>query len=294
MELQVGFIGIGMMGLPMVEHLAGHGALRVLAFDAAPQRLELLHGHPGWGKTLSAAVALAELSACEVVVTMLPNSTITSAVIADLRTVLRAGAVIVDMGSSDPMQTRSLAQRLEETGIRLLDAPVSGSVAKARSGTLTIMVGGDEEAYGHARPVLEAMGSTLLRTGVAGSAHAMKALNNYVYAAGLMAVSEALTIARRMELDLEAFADVLNASSGRNVATETKLRQFMLSRAFNGGFALRLQAKDLATARSLQQAMGLPAPQLELCERLWQQAAQSLEPGADNTEILRVVEGRSP
>ena len=97
-----------------------------------------------------------------------------------------------------------------------------------------------------------------------------------------------------MELDLEAFADVLNASSGRNVATETKLRQFMLSRAFNGGFALRLQAKDLATARSLQQAMGLPAPQLELCERLWQQAAQSLEPGADNTEILRVVEGRSP
>ena len=294
MELKVGFIGIGMMGLPMVEHLAGHGALRVLAFDAAPQRLELLHGHPGWGKTLSAAVALAELSACEVVVTMLPNSTITSAVIADLRTVLRAGAVIVDMGSSDPMQTRSLAQRLEETGIRLLDAPVSGSVAKARSGTLTIMVGGDEEAYGHARPVLEAMGSTLLRTGVAGSAHAMKALNNYVYAAGLMAVSEALTIARRMELDLEAFADVLNASSGRNVATETKLRQFMLSRAFNGGFALRLQAKDLATARSLQQAMGLPAPQLELCERLWQQAAQSLEPGADNTEILRFVEGRSP
>jgi 3-hydroxyisobutyrate dehydrogenase len=294
MELQVGFIGIGMMGLPMVEHLAGHGALRVLAFDAAPQRLELLHGHPGWGKTLCAAVSLAELTACEVVVTMLPNSTITSAVIADLRRVLRAGAVIVDMGSSDPMQTRSLAQRLEETGIRLLDAPVSGSVAKARSGTLTIMVGGDEEAYGHARPVLEAMGSTLLRTGAAGSAHAMKALNNYVYAAGLMAVSEALTIARRMDLDLEAFADVLNASSGRNVATETKLRQFMMPRAFSGGFALRLQAKDLATARSLQQAMGLAAPQLELCEHLWQQAAQSLEPGADNTEILRFVEGRSP
>jgi 3-hydroxyisobutyrate dehydrogenase len=194
-------------------------------------------------------------------------------VIAELGAALRPGSVIVDMGSSDPMETRSLAQRLHATGIRLLDAPVS------------------DEAFGQARPMLQAMGSTLLRTGAAGSAHAMKALNNYVYAAGLMAVSEALTIARRMGLDLEAFADVLNASSGRNVATETKLRQFMLSRAFSGGFGLRLQAKDLATARGMQQAMGLPAPQLELCESLWQQAAQSLEAGADNTEIPRFVEG---
>lgn len=94
---------------------------------------------------------------------------------------------------------------------------------------------------------------------------AMKALNNYVYAAGLLAVSEALTVARRMELDLDAFADVLNASSGRNVATETKLRQFLLTRDFAGGFALGLQAKDLATALALGKATGADASQMALC-----------------------------
>jgi 3-hydroxyisobutyrate dehydrogenase len=295
----VGFVGLGMMGLPMVEHLAASAGIEVRVHDQSSARTDLLRTHPAWGHGLQAVPSLRDLAGCDVVITMLPNSAITDAVVLGdpqnpgLCSVLKAPTVVVDMGSSHPERTRELAQRLEASGVPLLDAPVSGSVAKARSGTLSIMVGGPEAAYDRVRAVLQTMGSQLIRTGEVGSAHAMKALNNYVYAAGLLATSEALLVARRMGLDLDVFAEVLNASSGRNVATETKLRQFMISREFNGGFALGLQAKDLATARSLQQNTGVTAPQMNLCADLWQQAVNELEVGVDNTAILRLLERRS-
>ncbi|MGE0097405.1 MAG: NAD(P)-dependent oxidoreductase [Hydrogenophaga sp.] len=294
-----GFVGLGMMGLPMAEHLAASAGMDVRVYDQSAARIELLHAHPAWGHALHAVSSLRDLAVCDVVITMLPNSAVTDAVVLGdpqnpgLCTVLKASTVVVDMGSSDPVRTRELAQRMAKDGITLLDAPVSGSVAKARSGTLSIMVGGPDAAFDRVRAVLQAMGSQLIRTGEVGSAHAMKALNNYVYAAGLLATSEALLVARRMGLDLNVFADVLNASSGRNVATETKLRQFMISREFNGGFALGLQAKDLATARGLQQATGVKAPQMNLCADLWKQAVNELEVGVDNTAILRLLERHS-
>ena len=136
------------------------------------------------------------------------------------------------------------------------------------------------------------MGATLIRTGAIGSAHAMKALNNYVYAAGLLAVSEALAIAERMELDPGIFADVLNASSGRNVASETKLKQFIIPRDFAGGFALALQAKDIATAAKLQGVTGVDGRLLRLCDSVWKEAVDEAEPGADNTSIYRHVARR--
>ncbi len=298
-KTRVGFVGLGMMGLPMVEHLAASAGIEVRVHDQSTARIDLLRTHPAWGHGLQAVDSLSGLAGCDVVITMLPNSIITDAVVLGdtkspgLCSVLKAPTVVVDMGSSNPVRTRELAQRLAESGVTLLDAPVSGSVAKARSGTLSIMVGGPEAAYERVRAVLQTMGSQLIRTGEVASAHAMKALNNYVYAAGLLATSEALLVARRMGLDLDAFAEVLNASSGRNVATETKLRQFLISREFNGGFALGLQAKDLATARGLQQATGVNAPQMNLCAELWQEAVNELEKGADNTAIVRLLERRS-
>ena len=150
------------------------------------------------------------------------------------------------------------------------------------------MAGGDAADLERARPLLSRMGATLIPTGAVGSAHAMKALNNYVYAAGLLAASEALLIARRMGLDLDVFTDVLNASSGRNVATETKLRQFIVPGSYAGGFALALMAKDLRTADALQAHAGVRVGQLSLCAGLWQRALAEMEPawttrGSTNT-----------
>jgi len=296
MRRKIGFIGLGMMGLPMLENLATAADLEIRAFDTAEAPFARLAGHAAWGSTLARATALEALAGCEVVITMLPNSPITNAVVAGeggragLANILAAGATVVDMGSSNPADTRRLAATLAGRGIALVDAPVSGAVAKARAGTLAIMAGGDPAHVERVRALLEHMGETLIVTGAVGSAHAMKALNNYVYAAGLLAASEALLIAQRMDLDAGIFASVLNASSGRNVATETKLAQFIIPGTFNAGFAMRLQAKDLATAAGLQALAGVEAPQLSLCASLWQQAAGALDPRADNTEIIRYLD----
>jgi 3-hydroxyisobutyrate dehydrogenase len=297
MTRKIGFVGLGMMGLPMVENLATAAPeldATLLAFDTADAPFGVLAGNPSWGRQLDRAATLAALTNCEIVITMLPNSAITIQVLDALRGVLARGAIIIDMGSSDPAETQRQALVLAEANIALVDAPVSGAVAKARAGTLAIMAGGDDAAVDAVRPLLESMGSALIRTGAVGSAHAMKSLNNYVYAAGLLATSEAVLIAQSMGLDLEVLADVLNASSGRNVATETKLRQFILPRTFNAGFALRLQAKDLATASSLQALADVDAPQLSLCARLWEEAAKAMPQQADNTEIARFLEIRAP
>jgi 3-hydroxyisobutyrate dehydrogenase len=172
----------------------------------------------------------------------------------------------------------------------MLDAPVSGGVPRARDGTLAIMVGGDPEAIERARPVLAAMGSKIFATGPLGSGHAMKALNNYVSAAGLAAAAEALLVGRRFGLDPAIMTDVLNASSGRNNSTENKLKQHILSRTFASGFSLDLMAKDLDTAVELAGDLGVPTPFAERCVALWKDAAAQFGRGADHTEIYRFLE----
>lgn len=297
MRRKIGFIGLGMMGLPMLENLATAADLDIMAYDTTDAPFATLAGHAAWGTSLRRADTLDALAECQIVITMLPNSPITNAVVAGeagqrgLVDILSAGATIVDMGSSNPGDTRWLATLLAARQIALVDAPVSGAVAKARAGTLAIMAGGNAAHVAAVRPLLEHMGETLIETGAVGSAHAMKALNNYVYAAGLLAASEAMLIAQRMDLDADVFARVLNASSGRNVATETKLAQFIIPRTFNAGFAMRLQAKDLATAAGLQALADVDAPQLTLCAALWKQAIDTLDARADNTEIIRFLEG---
>ena len=298
MTLKLGFIGLGMMGLPMLENLAREETFHLRAYDRDPQRLERLQAHPAWGQTLRPAARLADLADCDVIITMLPNSAVTNSVIEGepgtpgLAALLPRGATLIDMGSSNPADTLRLAPLLHEAGITLIDAPVSGAVAKAASGTLAIMAGGAAEDLARVQPILSRMGATLIHTGMVGSAHAMKALNNYVYAAGLLAASEAMLIAQAMNLDPTVFTQVLNASSGRNVATETKLAQFIVPGTFNGGFALALMAKDLRTANSLQQLTCVPAPQLSLCTGLWQGALETLPATADNTEIYRYLQTR--
>lgn len=297
MTSRIGFVGLGAMGLPMVQNLARDPDVQILALDSSNKPFAVLMRHPGWGRNLVRAETLAALASCRTVITMLPDSRVTNEVIlgeGGLADQLEPGSTIIDMGSSDPVETMRLVPLLAGRGISLIDAPVSGAVAKARSGELSIMVGGDAATIEALRPILSGMGRQIIAAGKPGAAHAMKALNNYVYAAGLLAVSEAVAIAGRMGIDTSVVADVLNASSGRNVASETKLRQFILSGDYAGGFALQLQAKDLATAARLQDMAAFDAPQLTLCADLWARAVEALPPGADNTAIHKyLLEHRS-
>ena len=301
MNNPLGFIGLGTMGLPMLANLARDQQLSIYAYDHAEEPFTALSNEPAFGRTLFRAPTLETFQQCPIVITMLPNSRITNSVLlgendgTGLVHHLARGSTIIDMGSSHPAETLRLVAILAESGIRLVDAPVSGAAAKARSGELAIMVGGDADCVEMLRPILSRMGRQLIATGKPGAAHAMKALNNYVYAAGLLAAAEAMAIAEAMDLDTTTFTDVLNASSGRNVATETKLKSFILPRHYAGGFALGLQAKDLAIASGLQSLSGINAPQLALCADLWAQAVRTLPDGADNTAIHQfILERRDP
>ena len=287
----VGFIGLGMMGLPMARSLIARG-FHVLACDTSDAaRAALAEGTPA-GAAAFAADPAAVAAGADVVVLMLPNSRIVAQVMegeGGLVAALRPGTLVIDMGSSEPGETRRLAGLVEARGAALVDAPVSGSVAKAKTGTLAIMVGGDDAAFARAEPVLRGMGEAIIRTGAVGSAHAMKALNNFVYAAGLLATAEALRMGEALGLDLGILTDVMNASSGRNIATETKSRQEIISGRYAGGFQLGLMRKDLDTAGSIAEQTGFPASMLALCRERWAEAVAALGPKVDNTEIHRFI-----
>ncbi|AHG65445.1 NAD(P)-dependent oxidoreductase [Advenella mimigardefordensis] len=284
--MKIGFVGLGKMGLPMMQNLSEK--FEVQAFDGNPQARAAIREAQN-GSTYALLDSLDELVDIDILILMLPNGRIVQDCVLPLcerEGALSKDAVVIDMSSSSPLDTLELHKKLAQTGIALLDAPVSGSVQKAKNGTLAIMVGGETSVLERVRPALEAMGTAIIPTGKAGSAHSMKTLNNYVYAAGLMAVSEALIVAEKLDLDLEKFTDVLNASSGRNVATETKVRQHMLKGGdFSGGFGLHLMAKDLGISHDLAQQLSLSPGLLGLCFQTWQSAIKTAPAQADNLEI---------
>jgi 3-hydroxyisobutyrate dehydrogenase len=198
------------------------------------------------------------------------------------------GAVVVDMSSSEPVGTQQLGAVLAKRGIALVDAPVSGGVPKAEAGTLTLMIGGeDEAAIAKAKPVLEAMGKQLFRTGPAGSGHAMKALNNYVAAAAFIASTEALRVGRRFGLEPEAMMDIMNASTGRNFNSEMTMKQHVISGKYATGFQLGLMAKDVKIAADLAEGIAIDAPMARLARTLWSEAKDGVGERADFTAAIK-------
>lgn len=283
---RVGFIGLGNMGWPMAGRLAAAG-YAVTVYDAIAGRPEEFAKEFGATAAKNPA-GVAE--GAEIVVTILPNSAIVSSVIkADdgVLTKLAPGAVVIEMSSSVPSVTRELAKAVEAAGGRLVDAPVSGGVPRAKTGELAIMVGGDTETLATVDPLLRRLGTSIVRTGDVGTAHAMKALNNLVSAAGFLVGVEAMLIGQKFGLAPDLMVDILNASSGKTNSSEKKFKQFVLSRGFNAGFGLDLMVKDLTIAMDIATETGTPAPFSGLCRELWAAAAKSLGPGQDHTAITK-------
>ena len=285
----IGFIGLGKMGVPMAANLlaAGHA---ISGFDA----------HPDAGAALGAQAqftrapdALGVAAGCGTVIFMLPDSRIVDQLLWDdgFAARLQRGALLIDMGSSDPMHSQANAVKLAALGIRFVDAPVSGGVKRAVSGTLAIMMGGAAADVEAARPLLGELGKTLVHVGQAGAGHAVKALNNYVSAAGLLAVCEALTAAEKFGIDPKVVNQVMDASTGKNNTTENKVLPFMLSGAFNSGFALALMRKDLETAAGFIDAMQSPGQFAQACVARWREADEALGAGADHTAMYAHVHG---
>jgi len=286
-QLTVGFVGLGNMGAPMARNLraAGHP---LIVHDADAARARAFAAESG----AVAAAAPADFAPAAVVVTMLPDGAAVAQAVLEwdggIAGSLQAGAVVVDMSSANPLDTRALGGRLAALGIGLVDAPVSGGITKAHSGTLTIMAGSDEAwAIERAEPVLDVLGARLVRTGPLGSGHAMKALNNFCGAASYTATAEALAIGQQFGLAAETMLDVLNASTGRSFNTEVVFKDEVVPGRYATGFALALLAKDVGIAAALARETGLDTPACELVSRRWAQAREALDPGADHSEAHR-------
>ena len=264
-----------MMGEPMAANLARAG-FAVQSYDAA-----------GKGNRKSVREAA---SGADALVTMLPNGEVVREVVLEALPALKPGAVVIDMSSSDPVGTRALASALSPKNVELVDAPVSGAVGKAKDGTLALMIGGEKDVVQKVEPVLRAMGKELFHCGPLGAGHAVKALNNYLGAAGTIAGFEALLVAKAFGLEPQPMIDAINASTGKNSTTERKIPQQILTGAFASGFKLALMAKDVGIAAGLARDLGLETPYLRETLKLWRGAQRQLPAQADHTEMYRYLE----
>jgi len=275
---QVGFVGLGAMGSVMAP-LPAKAGFSVIGFDTAAELPDM----PG----VKQAAVLTDLCACEIVITMLPDGKVVRQVAEALVTGGFEG-LIIDMSSSHPDSTKDLGKTLKANGIRLIDAPVSGGVKKAAAGSLMVMAGGADDDIAAASALTACFG-TMQHVGPLGAGHAMKALNNYVSAAGLLASMQALATAESFGITAETFTKVINGSTGRNNTTEVKMMPYIASRRYDSGFFLRLMAKDVTIASALMENAGFDAPITPALNSYLAEALATLGQDADHTGLYEMV-----
>lgn len=280
----IAVVGLGMMGCPMASllHAAGHKLVIKDANEAVQNQFVATH------LGAIAGTDWQSYKECDAIITMLPNSDIVDKVVRDLAPHLKPGSCVIEMSSADPLRTRSLAEFLVNKGVAMIDAPVSGGVKKAINGTLSIMVGGEIDEYERQKPILDVLGKAA-HVGAVGAGHALKALNNYVSAAALIATAEAIHVGVAFGIDAATIVDVINTSTGKNNTTENKAHQYMLNGAFNSGFSLSLQAKDVGIAAALGVSMGVPMALGQKVNAMTTEASKELGAKADHTELFKFV-----
>lgn len=281
---KVAFVGLGNMGWPMAANLVSAGFL-VTGIDVDRDRAEAwARSHDTAHAPTSFSTSVAAVSdAVDVFVTMLPTGVEAREVLMAAATDAKDGLVAIDMSSADPVGTRELGADLAVSGVRLVDAPVSGGVPRAQAGSLAIMIGGAPDAIEVARPVLAAMGDRLFEVGELGNGHAMKCLNNYVAGTAFVACSEALAVGQMFGLDPDTMFDVMNVSTARCFNTDLVMKQQVVSGEFASGFTLGLLAKDVGIADSLAAAMGADTPLADLVTSRLAEARDALGFGVDHT-----------
>jgi 3-hydroxyisobutyrate dehydrogenase len=289
---QVGFVGLGRMGLPMACRLvsAGH---HVKGFDVSRDATAAARAQ-GVQVCSSAAAAVAE---AQLVITMLPDPPAVEAAAHGPGGVLEglgARAVWLEMTSSDPAVTGALSEAAAERSVALVDAPVSGGVLGAREGTLAIACAGPEAAFATARPVLDALGNHIFHVSEQpGHGDLAKTINNLLSAANLMLAAEGLALAMSLGLDPARLIEYVNASTGGSNATQFKVPRYVLSGAFDAGFTLGQYLKDLRIASAVAERQDLDLAIGRHAVELWKELTEAEGPGEDHTVLFRLVAERA-
>lgn len=287
---RIGFIGLGVMGLPMARHLGRAGyPLTVHDIDQKPIT-RLLSEVPGV-KSASAPDEVA--AASDIVVTMLPSHVEVREAALGPRGVLRGfrpGGVLLDTSSSEPEFTKEIAAELAKSGISMVDAPVSGAEAGALAAELVFMVGGDPESVARVKPLLEVLGRQMFHLGPVGSGHAMKCINNLITAITFLATAEGLVMGKAYGLDPAVMNDVLNESTGMSWISRTHIPQRVLSRRFDDPFKYDLMMKDVNIALGLAEGLKLSLPLSESARALWRATQARIARGSSVSELVRALE----
>jgi len=286
--MKVGFIGLGRMGGHMAANVLKAG-FETYVFDLNPAAVE-------------AAVAKGAISCpnnqdlaskVDMAITMLPNGPIVESVMCGPQGVLascRPGTVIVDMSSVAPGTTQKMAKVAEKTGVKYMDAPVSGGTTGAEAGTLTIMVGGEKEAFDKVEPVLKTLGKRIYHIGGVGMGDAMKIVNNMLLGANMASLAEALVLGAKCGLDPDTMYDIISTSSGNSYALTAKMKQFIMADAFEPGFALDIQYKDLTLAQEASRIEQVPIPMTNACVSVYEQARACGLGTEDMSAVIKVWE----
>ena len=291
--MKIGFIGLGNMGGGMAANLvkAGH---EVHAFDLAEAALV----HAVENGCLRQATAREAAAGVDAVVTMLPAGKHVRQVYADC--VIGAAptsAILIDCSTIDVASAKAVAAQAAEQGYQMVDAPVSGGIAAANGGTLTFMVGGTEDGFARAEPILAAMGKAVIHAGDSGAGQAAKIANNMLLGATMVATCEAFLLAKKLGLDLQTFYDISSKASGQSwsmtsycpvpgVGPETPA-----DRDYQGGFAAALMLKDLKLAMAAAQDADASVPMGAAAESLYQAFANAGNGGLDFSAIIKMLEG---
>jgi 3-hydroxyisobutyrate dehydrogenase len=291
--MQIGFIGIGVMGRPMTLNLlkAGH---HVTVFARHPEKAEVQEVLQAGAKRAPSPRAVAMVS--DMVITMLPNSPEVEEVVTGEQGILagaRKGLIIVDMSTIAPAMSRKLGELAASQSVHFLDAPVSGGSQGAVNGTLTIMVGGERDIFEQARPVLEAMGKAehIFYVGPQGTGEVVKLVNNILVGTIAASIAESFVLGVKAGVDVETMAKIIGVSAG---ASWQLSAQFPL-RAFNGsfqpGFMTDLLHKDLGLALELAAEKQTSVPMAALSRQLYEMARAAGYGREDYTSLLKVLEG---
>lgn len=275
---QVSVLGLGLMGRPIARNLVRAG-FEVRGWNRTPLDAELVRGIP-------LAADLDDAAHSEVLLLMLSDSAAVGEVLDRLWPRLRAGQLIVDMGSSDPIETVERAAALGARGIGLVDAPVSGGALGAETGRLAIMAGGAERDFARARPILETLGESVVHLGGPGAGHTAKIVNQVIVALALEAVAEGLAIAETAGLDPRLLLAALRGGwADSRILQEQGLR--MIERDFVPGGRVRTLRKDLAMALELANRLGLELPHARSAFEIFDGLVQQGDGDLDCSAVYR-------
>ena len=289
---RIAFIGLGHMGGGMAPNLAKAGH-EVRAFDLVPEAVEKAVVQ-GCSAAPSAADAVKD---ADVVVTMLPAAQHVRAVFEnDVAPNAKPGALLIDCSTIDVASAREVGEAMNKLGFDFVDAPVSGGIAAAAAGTLALMVGGTDEQFERAKPLLEPMAKAVIHAGQLGAGQAAKICNNMILGATMAATCEAFVLAQKLGLDPQVFFDISSKASGQSwsmtsyapvpgVGPDTPA-----DHDYEGGFAAALMLKDLKLAADAAESVGAYTPMGAEAEALYQRFVDGGNGGKDFSGIIKMIE----